>query len=123
MAIKAKIKETEFFIGDKIQVSQKIQEGDKTRIQIFEGIVIAIKGEGENKMFTVRKIAAGGIGVERIWPLNTPWIEKIKVIRKGKVKRAKLYFLRKAPNNLKFINENKKSGSARRKPRPSVSKK
>ena len=111
MALKAKIKDTEFSIGDKVRVSQKIQEGDKTRIQIFEGIVIAIRGEGENKMFTVRKIGAAGIGVERIWPLNTPWIEKIKVMRKGKVKRAKLYFLRKAPNKLKFSNERIKADS------------
>lgn len=109
MALKAKIKDTEFAIGDKVRVSQKIQEGDKTRIQIFEGIVIAIRGEGENKMFTVRKIGAAGIGVERIWPLNTPWIEKIKVVRKGQVRRSKLYFLRKAPNKLKFRSENRKA--------------
>lgn len=111
MALKAKIKEIEFSIGDKVRVSQKIQEGDKTRIQIFEGIVIAIRGEGENKMFTVRKIGAAGIGVERIWPLNTPWIEKIKVVKKGQVRRAKLYFLRESPNKLKFRSENKKAST------------
>lgn len=111
MALKAKINEIEFSIGDKVRVSQKIQEGDKTRIQIFEGIVIAIRGENENKMFTVRKIGAAGIGVERIWPLNTPWIEKIKVVKKGQVRRAKLYFLRKSPNKLKFRSENKKAST------------
>lgn len=95
MANRAKIGEVSFSVGDKVAVSQKIQEGDKIRSQIFEGIVIAIKGREENKTFTVRKIAGGGIGVERIWPLNSPWITKISVKKKGKVRRAKLYFLRK----------------------------
>jgi len=95
MANQAKFKEKAFKVGDKVKVLQKIQEGDKLRIQSFEGMVIAIKGEGENKMFTVRKIAAGGIGVERIWSLNSPWIDSIKVIKKGQPRRAKLYYLRK----------------------------
>jgi len=95
MANQAKFKEKTFSVGDKVKVLQKIQEGDKLRIQSFEGMVIAIKGEGENKMFTVRKIAAGGIGVERIWSLNSPWIDSIKVIKKGQARRAKLYYLRK----------------------------
>jgi len=108
-----------FSVGDKIKVFQKIQEGDKIRIQPFEGIVIAIKGKGENKMFTVRKIAADRIGVERIWPLNSPWIEKIDIIKKGKVRRAKLYYLRKQPTKLKFIHEKK----GPRKPRRRISRK
>lgn len=112
-----------FAVGDKIKVLQKIQEGDKIRNQPFEGIVIAIKGEGENKMFTVRKIAAGGIGVERIWPLNSPWLEDIKVIKQGKVRRAKLYYLREKPTKLKFIHEAKESRQPRGKSRPKVSKK
>jgi large subunit ribosomal protein L19 len=95
MANKSKIDETEFNVGDTIIVYQKIQEEKKMRTQPFEGIVIAIKGRGENKSFTVRKIGAGQIGVERIWPLNSPWIEKIEVKKKGKVRRAKLYYLRK----------------------------
>jgi len=95
MANQVKINETEFGVGDLIVVHQKIQEEKKMRTQPFQGIVIAIKGRGENKSFTVRKIAAGQIGVERIWPLNSPWIEKIEVKRKGKVRRAKLYYLRK----------------------------
>lgn len=95
MAKRAKIGKIEFAVGDTVAVQQKIQEGDKTRTQSFEGIVIAIKGRGENKTFTVRKIAKGGIGVERIWPLFSPWIRKITVKKKGKVKRAKLYYLRK----------------------------
>ena len=102
MAIQAKIKETPFSVGDKVKVFQKIQEGDKVRTQSFEGIVLSIKGEGENKMFIVRKTGVGNIGVERIWPLNSPWIEKIKVIRKGKVRRAKLNYLRKKTTKLKF---------------------
>ncbi|HUS60127.1 MAG TPA: 50S ribosomal protein L19 [Nevskiaceae bacterium] len=95
MANRIKIGETEFCVGDQISVQQKIKEGDKTRFQSFEGIVIAIKGRGENKMFTVRKIAIGGIGVERIWPANSPWVKKITVKKRGKVRRAKLYYLRK----------------------------
>lgn len=95
MANQAKIGETTFNVGDTVIVSQKIKEGEKTRLQNFEGIVIAIRGRGENKSFTVRKIAVGGIGVERIWPANSPWITKIKVKKKGKVRRAKLYYLRR----------------------------
>ncbi len=91
----AKWQDTEFHVGDTIRVHQKFKEEDKTRTQIFEGVVIAIRGRGENKSFTVRKIAAGGIGVERIWPLISPWIAKIVVKKKGKVRRAKLYYLRK----------------------------
>jgi len=95
MANQAKFGETTFNVGNTVVVSQKIVEGGKTRIQNFEGIVIAIRGRGENKTFTVRKIAIGGIGVERIWPLSSPWITKIKVKKKGKIRRAKLYYLRK----------------------------
>ncbi len=106
MAQQAQLKDTIFRVGDQVKVLQKIQEGDKVRNQPFEGIVIAIRGAGENKSFVVRKIAAGNIGVERIWPLNTPWIDKIEIVKKGKVRRAKLYFLRTAPKKLKFIKEN-----------------
>lgn len=95
MAIKASHQKTVFNVGDKVKVHQKIIEGKKERISIFEGIVIAIRGQGENKSFTVRRIAAGNIGVERIWPLNSPWINKIEVTKKGRVRRAKLYYLRK----------------------------
>lgn len=94
MALQSKIGDKTFGVGDKVIVFQKIQEGDKTRTQPFEGTVIAIKGGGENQTFTVRKMAGGGIGVERIWPVNSPWIEKISVSKKGHVRRAKLYFLR-----------------------------
>lgn len=84
-----------FHIGDIVRVHQKIQEEGKTRVQIFEGMAIAIRGEGENKSFTVRRIGTGRIGIERIFPLFSPLIERIEVKAKGSVRRAKLYYLRK----------------------------
>jgi len=84
----------EFRVGDTIRVSYKIIEGEKVRTQPYQGIVIAEKGEGKSKTFTVRKIGADNVGVERIFPLFSPNIEKIKVMKKGKVRRAKLYYLR-----------------------------
>jgi large subunit ribosomal protein L19 len=85
----------DFIPGDVVKVSQKIQEGEKTRIQIFEGVVLAIKGRGENKMFTVRKLV-GDIAVERIFPIGSPNIDKVEVKAHSKntVRRAKLYYLR-----------------------------
>ena len=80
--------------GYTIRVHQKIKEGDKQRIQIFEGLVIARKhGKGINSTITVRKISQG-VGVERIFPVHAPFIEKIEVVRKHKVRRAKLYYIR-----------------------------
>jgi large subunit ribosomal protein L19 len=79
--------------GDTIAVHYKIKEGERERIQIFEGVVIARKGGGLRETFTVRKVSYG-VGVERIFPLHSPLIEKIKIKRKGKVRRAKLYYLR-----------------------------
>ena len=79
--------------GCTVKVSVKIQEGDKTRIQVFEGIVIAINGGGISKTFTVRKMSSG-IGVERIFPIHSPKIAQITVVRKGRATRAKLTFLR-----------------------------
>lgn len=84
----------DFRVGDTIRVSYKIIEGDKVRTQPFQGIVIAEKGAGTSRTFTVRKIGADGIGVERIFPFFSPNIEKIKVMKMGKVRRAKLYYLR-----------------------------
>lgn len=85
----------DFVPGDIVRVHQKIQEGERTRVQIFEGTVIAIKGRGENKMYTVRKMV-GEVAVEKIFPVALPSIEKIdiKAHSKNKVRRAKLYFLR-----------------------------
>ena len=82
--------------GDTIKVHQKIKEGDKERIQIFEGIIIARKhGKGVSATITVRKVIEG-IGVERVFPVNSPMIEKIEVVRQAKVRRAKLYYLKEA---------------------------
>jgi large subunit ribosomal protein L19 len=81
--------------GDIVRVHQKIREGEKTRIQVFQGTVLGIKGRGENKTFTVQKLV-GEIGVERIWPVNSPNIEKIEIKEKSKrrIRRAKLNYLR-----------------------------
>ncbi len=84
----------EFRVGDTVRVSYKIIEGDKIRTQPYQGIVIARKGSGMQKTFTVRKIGADNVGVERIFPLYSPNIEMIKVMKMGKVRRAKLYYLR-----------------------------
>ncbi len=84
----------EFRAGDSVKVAAKIKEGDKTRIQNFEGVCIAVRGEGAGKTFTVRKMGANNIGVERIFPIYSDSIDSIAVVRRGKVRRAKLYFLR-----------------------------
>ena len=83
----------EFHIGDTLKVHVKIKEGDKERIQLFQGTVIARNGGGLAESFTVRKISAG-IGVERVFPIHSPNVAQIEVIRKGKVRRSKLYYLR-----------------------------
>lgn len=89
------LKTLDFNPGDTVRVSQKIKEGDKTRTQVFEGVVLSMRGRGENKTFTVRKMV-GQIGVERIWPVNSPIIEEVKVKEHPKKtpRRAKLYHLR-----------------------------
>jgi len=83
----------EFNIGDTIKVHVKIKEGDKERIQVFEGTVISKKHGGIQQTFTVRRLSYG-VGVERTFPVNSPKIDKIDVVRRGKVRRAKLYYLR-----------------------------
>ena len=80
--------------GDQLRVHVKIAEGDKTRIQAYEGTVIAVHNNGASSTFTVRKVS-NGVGVERVFPLYTPWIEKVELTNRYKVRRAKLYFLRK----------------------------
>ncbi len=89
-----KLNSLDFSVGDTIKVFYKIVEGDKFRIQPYEGIVIAINGKGNSKTFTVRRIGAGQVGIERIFPLQSPNIEKITISKYGKVRRAKLYYLR-----------------------------
>ncbi len=85
---------TQVNVGDTIRVHQEITEGEKSRVQVFEGLVIAIKNAGQGKTMTVRRIGANGIGVERIYPLQMPGLKKIDVKTRGDVRRAKLYYLR-----------------------------
>ena len=91
----AQLKETvdQFNVGDTVRVHGKIKEGNRERIQSFEGTVIKIPGGSNRETFTVRK-SSNGIGVEKTWPLHSPNVEKIEVVRKGKVRRAKLFYLR-----------------------------
>ncbi len=89
--LKAEI--TNFNVGDTIKVYGKIREGNHERIQVFEGTVLKRQGTGARETFTVRK-TSNGVGVEKTWPLHSPNVEKIEVVRRGKVRRAKLYYLR-----------------------------
>lgn len=94
MSIRVTVRDQVINVGDTVAVHQSIQEGGKTRVQIFEGIVIAIQNREENKSFTVRKIATGSIGVEKIFPVMLPSIQKVTVKRSGIIRRSKLYHLR-----------------------------
>ncbi len=89
------LKETvsEFNVGDTVKVYGKIKEGNRERVQIFEGTVIKKQGGSNRATFTVRK-SSNGIGVEKTWPLHSPNVEKVEVVRRGKVRRAKLFYLR-----------------------------
>jgi len=84
----------EFKTGDTVNVHYLVREGDKERIQKFEGLVISRSGSGANQTFMVRKISAGNIGVERIFPLHSPFVSKIELKKQGDIKRSKLYYLR-----------------------------
>ncbi len=95
MANRTDIKGVQVHSGDVVRVHLKILEGDKERIQIFEGMIIGIRGRDDSKTFTVRKIATGNIGVERIFPVTSPWIIKIEVKKAGQVRRAKLGYIRR----------------------------
>lgn len=83
----------EFNVGDTVRVYNKIKEGSRERVQVFEGVVLKRQGGSSRETFTVRKFS-NGIGVEKTWPLHSPNVEKIEVVRKGKVRRAKLFYLR-----------------------------
>lgn len=95
---------TPFNIGDTVRVMVKVKEGDKERIQAYEGVVIAKKGSSVRETFTVRRVSFG-IGVERTFPLHSPRIDKIIVVRKGKVKRAKIYYIRKLSGKAAKVKE------------------
>jgi large subunit ribosomal protein L19 len=97
-----------FQSGDTVRVHVRVVEGEKERIQVFEGVVIARKGGSNRETFTVRKISYG-MGVERIFPLHSPMIEKIDVIRQGRVRRAKLYYLRGKKGRAARIRERRPS--------------
>ncbi len=93
--ISAQVKDIAIKVGDTIRVHTTVVEGSKTRVQIFEGLIIAISGRAENKMMKVRRIGTGGMGVERMWPLNATSIVKVEVMKSAvNVRRSKLYYLR-----------------------------
>ena len=95
-----------FRAGDTVRVNVRVKEGDKERLQAFEGVCIARRGSGVSKTFTVRKIS-NGVGVERIFPLHSPMLAEILVVRRGRVRRAKLYYLRNLVGKATRIKEKK----------------
>jgi large subunit ribosomal protein L19 len=100
----------EFWPGDTVKVHVRVVEGTRSRIQVFEGVVIARKGDGIRETFTVRKISFG-VGVERTFPLHSPVIETVEVTRRGKVRRAKLYYLRDRVGKKARIKEKREPAS------------
>ncbi len=101
-----------FAAGDSVRVHVKVTEGNRSRIQVFEGVVIARRGGGIRESFTVRKISFNGIGVERTFPLHAPVIDHIEVVRRGKVRRAKLYYLRERVGKKARIKERREPAGA-----------
>ncbi len=101
----------DFAAGDTVAVSYRIVEGSKERLQEFAGVVIQRRGNGATATFTVRKIS-GGVGVERIFPISSPFIEKIKVTKRGKVRRARIFYLRGLTGKASRIQEKKRFGVA-----------
>jgi large subunit ribosomal protein L19 len=95
----------DFRAGDTLRVAVRIKEGEKTRVQNYEGLCIAIRGQGTGRTFIVRKIGANSIGVERIFPLYSESIESIEVLRKGRIRRAKLFYLRELKGKAARIKE------------------
>lgn len=111
-------------VGDTVKVSQKIKEGEKERLQNFEGVVIAIKGNFGERTVAVRRIAAAGVGVEKIFPVDLPNIEKVAVVKRARVRRAKLYYLRERKGKLALkLKEKSETGNSRRAGRPKASRK
>lgn len=106
MALKITLKDVEFGVGDRVRVITRIKDADKTRESAFEGMVLSIKGRNPGKTFVVRRIGEAGIGIERIFPVSLPTIDKIIVVKRGieGVKRAKLYYTReKSPTEVEMI--------------------
>jgi large subunit ribosomal protein L19 len=110
---KAQLKEgiPSFRVGDTVRVHAKVVEGDKERIQVFEGLVIGRQGAGAREVIRVRKLSYG-VGVERLFPLHSPMIDKIELSKQGKVRRAKLYFLRELRGKAARIKEKERSLAA-----------
>lgn len=100
-----------FQIGDTVRVAVKIREGSRERIQMFEGTVIAMKGSGISETFTVRRLSYG-VGIERVFPLHSPNVDKVEVVRSGKVRRAKLYYLRDRVGKAAKVKENLQKDNA-----------
>ena len=106
----------DFRAGDTVRVHVKVAEGDKERIQIFQGVVIQRRGSGTRATFAVRKVSAG-VGVERVFPLHSPVVGKIEVVRRGRVRRAKLYYLRGLRGKAARIEERREDRPAKQKAR------
>jgi len=98
----------DFGPGDTVRVQVRVREGEKERLQVFEGVCIGRRGGGMSETFTLRKVSSG-IGVERIFPMHSPGLAKIKVVRRGRVRRAKLYYLRKLSGKAARIRERRDS--------------
>jgi large subunit ribosomal protein L19 len=98
----------EFFPGDTVRVHVRIREGEKERVQVFKGVVISKRGGLANATFTVRKVSYG-VGVERVFPLNSPSIDKIEVVSHGRVRRSKIYYLRQLKGKAARIKERRRS--------------
>jgi len=94
MSFKRTVKETEVSVGDKVKIHYSFTEKDKKKSQIFEGIVLGFRGHGDNASFMVRKIPKSNIGVERIFPVKSPFIEKVEISKKGNSPKAKIYYIR-----------------------------
>ena len=107
-----------FSVGDTLKVYVKVAEGDKTRLQAFEGTVIARKGSGTRESFTLRRISFGE-GVERSFPLHSPFLERIEVVKRGKTRRAKLYYLRKKVGKESKLEEKEEGVIVEPSPEPS----
>ena len=103
-AAQLKAEVPEFNVGDTVKVYGKIKEGNRERIQVFEGTVLKKQGGSNRATFTVRK-TSNGVGVEKTWPLHSPNVEKVEVVRRGKVRRAKLNYLRKRVGKSAKVNE------------------
>lgn len=109
----------DFEIGDTVRVHVKVVEGEKERIQVYEGVVIARKGSLNTETFTVRKVSYG-VGVERIFPLHSPIVTRVDVIRQGRVRRAKLYYLRSKKGKFAKVEEREFVGEGKVSPQPAI---